>query len=128
MKFYTHPLRDGVTLILEKHFAPNIVKKFKLIFEAQAFTGKNIMNQIKDDKLALEVYYDNGDTTEYVCDVWSYMNKKQAEYHLLNRITDCVKAGKFGTNWLEGKDGIISEEVLSEQFLTPDSEIEKGMA
>lgn len=121
MRIFTHPLRDGVQLILEKHFAPEIVKNFKLIFEAQAFQGQNILNQLRDDKLALEVYYIENDSTEYVCDVWSYMNTKQAEHHLLNRITDAWKSKKIGRNWnLEQADehGRISEIVKSGQLET----------
>lgn len=128
MRIFTHPLRDGVTLILEKHFAPEIVKRFKLIFEANAFHGQNIVNQIRNDKVALEVYYQEGDATEYICDVWSYMNTKQAEYHLLNRITDAWKAKKIGKNWnLDTGDehGRVSEIVASGQLETVDP-LEKG--
>lgn len=129
MRIFTHPLRDGVTLILEKHFAPSIVKNFKLIFEAQAFAGQNIKNQLKNDKLALEVYYQEGDSTEYICDVWSYMNTKQVEYHLLNRITDAWKAKKIGKNWDLDKAneyGQISEIVTSGKLETIDPLDKRG--
>jgi len=117
-RIYTHPLRDGVTLILERHFAPEIVSRFKMIFEAQIFQAQNIINQKRDDKVALEVHFDTGTSTEFICDVWSYMSPKQAEYHLLKMITDAAKTGKIGTNWLEGKDGRISEDVASAKFET----------
>lgn len=121
MKFYTHPLRDGVKLILEKHFAPEIVKKFKLIFEAQAFQGENIFNQINNNNLALEVYYEEKDSTEFVCDIWSSMDKRQAEAHLLRHITDAAKAGKIGKNWTADDKGRISEDVTSGKFETKET-------
>lgn len=118
MKIFTHPLRDGVTLILEQHFAPEIVKRFQLIFEAQVFTAENILNQIRQDNVALEVYYDTGETTEYICDVWSWMKPKQAEAHLLRHITDAAKVGKIGKNWVAHHDGRISETVASGKLET----------
>lgn len=121
MKFYTHPLREGVTLILEKHFAPEIVQRFQLQFEANAFQGQHIMNQLRDDKVSLEIYYDTGGTVEYICDVWSWMRPKEAEYHLLNRITDAAKAGKIGQHWIESKDGRISEIVASGELETKET-------
>lgn len=118
-RIFTHPLRDGVTLILEKHFAPEIVKKFRMIFEAQVFTGENIAKQLRDDKVALEVYYEvDKKSTEFICDVWSWMNPKQAEVYLLKMITDAAKAGKIGEHWIEGKDGLISEDVKSGKYET----------
>lgn len=124
MRIFTHPLRDGVTLILEKHFAPEIVKRFRLEFEANAFQGQNIRNQIVNDKVSLMVYFEEGESTEFICDVWSYMSPKQAEFHLLNRITDAWKSKKIGKNWnLEGSDSNsrISEIVASGKLETKEN-------
>jgi len=126
-RIFTHPLREGVKLILEKHFAPEIVDRFKLIFEAQSFQGQNIINQIRDNKVAMEVYYDTGKSTEYITDVWSDQSHKEVEAHLLRFITDAVKAGKLGSDWVERRDGRLSLDISSGKHQTPDSEITKKM-
>jgi len=118
MKIFTHPLREGVTQILEKHFAPEIVAKFQLQFEANVFQGQNILNQIKNDKVALEVYYDTGKGAEFICDIWSWMKKAEAEFVLLKYITDAAKSGKIGSNWIERQDGRISEDVAEGKYET----------
>lgn len=131
MKFYQHPLKEGVLKILDTHFAPEIVKNFKLIFEAQSFQGENIYKQLKDEKLCLEVYYEDTDGTNYVCDIWSWMDPKQAEVALLKGITDKWKDGKIGKNWnVYGTDakGRISISVTSGEHETPDSLIKEKMA
>lgn len=123
MKFYTHPLRDGIRLILEKHFAPEIVNRFKLVFEAEKFQGEAIHNQLKNERLVLEVYYEDTDGTNFICDVWSTMTPPQAEAHLLRCITDAARVGKIGKTWTADDAGRISEDVTSGKFETKEEVI-----
>lgn len=128
MRIFTHPLRDGTTQILEKHFAPEIVKRFKMEFEANIFQGQNIKNQILNDKVAMEVYFDENGTANYICDVWSWMSPSQVEAHLLKMITDKARTGVIGKNWTSKDGKRISEDVTSGKYETPDKLIRKGMA
>lgn len=111
--------KEALTL-LKQHFAPSIVKNFVFLFEAELYDGPKIRNQIKDDKMIMEVRYKtDGETSEYICDIFSWMTKKQAEFKLLTYITDVYKSGKIGKNWKEEK-GRISEEVRSGKHATKD--------
>lgn len=93
-----HPLRDKVLTILKKHFSNDIVKRFRMDFEAEIFNkgSINIWRQLKDNVHVLEVRYQTGhDTFEYICDVTTLMTSQQAEYWLLKCITDKYKEGKI---------------------------------
>lgn len=118
---YAHPFKQGVMSLIEKHFAPEIAKNFKLSFEAETFNVKaseHIFRQVRDDKMVMEVYYNTGHALEYVCDLFSWESKKRTEAQLLRMITDKVKDGKFGDNWTEGANGRISEIVTSGKLET----------
>lgn len=120
---YAHPFKQGVMNIIEKHFASEIAGRFKLSFEAETFNPKasvHVWRQVKDNNLVMEVYYNTGSTLEYVCDLYSWESKPRTEAHLLRMITDRVKDGKFGSNWLEDSTGRISEIVTSGKLETPD--------
>lgn len=125
---YAHPFKQGVINLLGQHFAPEIVKNFKLAFESETFDKKiaqNILNQIRDDKLVMEVYYTTDKSLEYVCDLFSWETKLNTELRLLRYITDAIRAGKFGSKWLQNNDGRISEGIVSGKHETPE---EKGGA
>lgn len=116
-----HPFKEAVKTLLGQFFAPSIVKNFDLIFEAEKISkldSKHIRNQITDDKLILEVYYVERGFNVYICDLFTWMDRKQTEYKLLRYITDKFKAGQIGKDWIE-KDGGISIEVTSGKFETP---------
>lgn len=120
---YAHPFKQGVMNLLEQHFAPEIASRFKLSFEAETFNPKasiHVWNQVRDDKMVMEVYYNTGTTLEYVCDLYSWESKARTESQLLRMITDRVKDGKFGLNWLEDATGRISEIVTSGKLETFD--------
>jgi hypothetical protein len=128
MNIITHPLRQGVTQILEQHFAPELVKRFKLEFEANMFQGEHMWKQKKDQVLCLEVRYEAPEGTNFICDVWSYWTKQQTEAHLLRMITDKVRAGEMGKDWEIDNQGRFSMAIASGKYETPDEEIRKGMA
>jgi hypothetical protein len=43
--------------------------------------------------------------SEYICDVYPWESKLRTEHHLLRYITDKVKAGKIGKDWVEQTPG-----------------------
>ena len=113
-KIWLHPFKEGIYGLLRKHFAEPIVKDFILIFEKDIYhkDNKNIWNQMKDNNLVLEVRYKSGyETSEYICDLYSWESKERTEAQLLARIRDAVKAGKIGKDWV-AKEGMISEGVI----------------
>lgn len=122
-KIILHPFKEGVYGILESHFAPPITKNFILEFEANMYNmdnNKNIQNQRREEKYVLEVRYKTGDdTSEYICDVYSWESKAMTEYRLLKFITDKVRDGKIGSDWsLDGKG--VSTDVKSGKYETKD--------
>lgn len=115
-----HPLREGVMNIIEKHFSPEIAKRFvmELEYNLHSRDYKDIWNQGNNQSHVLDVRYKNPDgTVEFVTDISSQWNKKIAEAHLLRMITDKVKDGKIGHDWVE-KDGRLSTEITSGEFET----------
>jgi hypothetical protein len=113
---WLHPFRRGVMKLIESHLGPEIARRFRLIFESQLYTGdlKEIWGQKKHDQHVLEVHYENADgTLVYITDVASWWSKAYTEYHLLRYITDKVKAGKIGSDWVA-----VSEELKSGKFET----------
>lgn len=120
-----HPFKEGVRSIIEDNFAPDISKNFLLVFEAETFKKdeKSIFNQLRDDNLILQIFYKVSPVNHvFVCDVYSFETKPQTVYRILRYITDCIKADKFGSNWIEGKDKKISEEIRSGKYETPSDE------
>ena len=76
----------------------DIVERFIMEFEANIYSpdAPNIWKQKKDGMYIMEVKYKTGyDTSEYICDINTNMDKKQAEYWLLRNITDKYKEGKI---------------------------------
>ncbi len=114
-----HPFKEGVRNLLRKHFTDSIAERFVLILEAEIFQGKNIKKQLTDDKIIMEVHFSNGITTEYICDVYGWQEKAATEARLLRYITDAIRAGKIGKDWIEVK-GKISDDIRSGKFETPD--------
>lgn len=107
--------------MLRQYFDDAVIANFDLIFEAEKIAkleSKHIYNQLQDDKLIMEVYYIENGLSVYICDIFSWMDRKQTEYKLLRYITDKFKAGTIGKNWSEGKGG-ISLEVTSGKHETP---------
>lgn len=118
-----HPMKGYVVQILKKYFSNKIVDRFMFMFEAELYDNQNTFNQLRDDKLIMEVRYKNRDTSEYICDVFSFMTKEQIEYKLLKYITDAYKAGKIGKDWVEQKGKLVSNEILSGKHETPDEKM-----
>ena len=118
-----HPMKGYVVQILKKYFSNKIVDRFMFMFEAELYDNQNTFNQLRDDKLIMEVRYKNRDTSEYICDVFSFMTKEQIEYKLLKYITDTYKAGKIGKDWVEQKGKLVSNEILSGKHETPDEKM-----
>ena len=116
-----HPFKTAVRVMLRQYFDDNVIANFDLIFEAEKIAkleSKHIFKQLEDDKLIMEVYYNENGINVYICDIFSWMDRKQTEYKLLRYITDKFKAGAIGKNWSEGKGG-ISLEVTSGKHETP---------
>lgn len=112
-----HPFRRGVMRILEENFSPKIASKFLLEFEVNLYnddTNKNIQNQKRDQNYVLEVRYKTGEgTSEYICDVYSWESRAKTEYRLLKYITDKVKDGKIGQDWVLDPGKGVSEDISS---------------
>lgn len=123
-----HPVRRGVIDILEKHFSPEIVKRFVMEFEGNFLSRdyKDVWAQKKYNVHYLEIRYvlDSG-LHEYVCDINTGMTKKRAEAHLLRMITDKVADGKFGADWIE-ENGRISLDITSRKYETHEEEVTNG--
>lgn len=120
-----HPFKMGIRSILERHFSPDIVKRFWLEFEIHIYNAdmnKAIQRQKRDNNLVLEVKYMNPDSTaEYICDVYSWESKARTEAHLLQFITDKFKAGKIGKDWeLNGDKLVINPDIEKGTYATPD--------
>jgi hypothetical protein len=128
-----HPFKLGIKRILCKHFSPSIVSNFDLIFEVEKYVldkvrTANLLKQMKDQNFVCEVYYKNpSGLLEFICDLFSWETEGRTEAHLLKMITDKFKTGKIGRDWMEDK-GMISKDVTSGKFETPNSEITKYMA
>lgn len=127
-----HPFKIGIRSILLKHFPPSIVSEFSLIFEAEKYAAgnpmtQNIAKQRMDGMYVCEVYYNERGIEKFVCDLNSWWSKRQVEYALLNFITDKLKTGVIGKDWVETK-GKVSKDITSSKFETPDSEITKYMS
>lgn len=117
-----HPFKEGVRNLLRKHFGEEIVKNFLLEFEINIYNPKeaiNIWNQKKDNNLIMEVRYKTTpETSEYICDLYSWETKAQTEVKLLKYITDKFKTGQIGKDWTE-KEGRISATVTTGKYETP---------
>jgi hypothetical protein len=118
-----HPFRKGVMLILDRHFAPNLAKRFSLNMEAfvyDKYADKSIYAQLKSDNHIMEVYYHNPDgTREFICDLQQNMRPQQCEVFLLRHITDKVKVGAIGRDWAEqGGRLAISKDILESKYET----------
>lgn len=108
-KIYQHPFKEGILSILENHFPSVITKRFVLVFEEQLYNKaevKSIWGQSKTGVLTLEVYYKEKDeTSEFICEIFSWESKKDAEIKLLQAIRDKLKAGVIGKDWVLQKKG-----------------------
>lgn len=121
-----HPMKKEAVTLLKQHFADSIVDNFMFMFEAELYDSPNVSKQVRDDKLIMEVRYKTGqDTSEYVCDIYSWMDKKEAEYKLLRYITDLFKTGKIGKDWTTYNGKLVSKEVKSGKHATKD-ELQKS--
>lgn len=122
-EIWIHPFKQGVYDLLRRHFSDKVVKNFSLIFEKEMFNpkeDKNLWKQLKNNNLVMEVYYKTGyEISEYICDLYGWESKARTEYRLLKYITDKVKAGKIGKDWIQEGDKLgISKDVLSGKFET----------
>lgn len=119
-----HPFKDGVRRILRDHFGPQIANKFSLNFEAESFSKDSsihIYRQVRDNNLVLEVRYQLPDgTSEFICDLYSWWDRPHTEYALLRFITDKVKSGKIGKDWVVTDNRTVSDDVTSGKYETPD--------
>lgn len=125
-EIWLHPFKEGILSILRKHFDDSIVKRFILNFETEIYNPResiHVWRQKKDNNLILEVRYRTGEViSEYICDVYSWESRKATEHHLLQYITDKVKAGKFGQDWIEmGSKLGVSDVIKSGKFETKEA-------
>ena len=105
-----HPFKEGVRQLLRQHFDESIVKRFSFALEVERFDTPNTRNQLKDQRYILEVYYNQpSGLIEFICDLQSWISKEQTEYELLRHITDKVKAGTIGKDWVDKKDKISAD-------------------
>jgi hypothetical protein len=118
--FETHPFKEGVAMLIEKHFTEAIAKRFYGVLEVEKYNKKsrNILKQLKDERYVLELYYNQpSGFSVYICDVFSHWPKEVVELQLLKMITDkCVK-GEIGQDWGSFK-GRISLDVTSGKHQT----------
>lgn len=125
-EIWLHPFKEGVYSILRQHFDDSIIKNFVLNFETEIFNPResiHVWKQKKDNNLVMEVRYRVGEgLTEYICDVVSWESKKRTEAHLLTYITDKVKAGKIGNDWVQvGSKLGVSEVIKSGDLETKET-------
>lgn len=124
---WLHPFKVGIYGILNHHFDESIVKNFILNFETEIYNPKesiHVWKQKKDNNLVMEVRYKTGpETSEYICDVYSWEARKRTEAHLLTYITDKVKAGKFGSDWVEKGSKLGVSEIIKSGKLQTKGEI-----
>jgi len=127
IRLSAHPLKTGIKGILSQHFDDGLVGRFELLFEVEKYNDEspNIWKQKKDQNLILEVYYRHpAGLMEYICDIFTWMSKKECEVKLLRYITDKVKAGVIGKDW-GVKGNKFSDDIKSGKYETP-NEGEKG--
>lgn len=108
----THPFKIAVREMLYKHMDPELAGRFVFEYEAEKYNldnNKSIQNQRRDGNFIMEVWYKNaqGLVSEFVCDLYSWESASQCEARLLRGITDKVKVGKLGQDWMEGKGGVL---------------------
>lgn len=125
-EIWLHPFKEGVYSILRQHFDDSIIKNFVLNFETEIFNPResiHVWKQKKDNNLVMEVRYRVGKgLTEYICDVVSWESRKRTEAHLLTYITDKVKAGKIGNDWIQvGSKLGVSEIIKSGDLETKET-------
>lgn len=100
-----HPFKEAVKQLLRQHFSDEIVDNFSFVFEAELY-GKNTKStraQLKDDKLVLQVMYVNPDgLNEYVCDLYSWWDRKTVEYKLLTSIRQRYQDGLIFKHFEKG--------------------------
>ena len=91
--------KQGVQRIIQKHFADDVAKRFQMEFEVNIFNPEGsqaLRNQLKEEKYVLEVRFKTGDeTSEYVCDLYSWDDKKNTEVRLLKAILSKYRQGKI---------------------------------
>lgn len=111
-----HPFKEGIKRILEQHFYSLVADKFVLVMEKQLYDTEDVYKMLKNNLIVVEVHYQEGDTKEFVCDLYGWESKKRTEARLLTGISDAFKAGKFGSDWKK-KGKKIGEEILARQLL-----------
>jgi hypothetical protein len=131
--YQSHPFKDAVRSLIAQHFHPSIASRFEVYFEVEMYNtdakeAQNLRNQMRDNRFVAEVYYKHkSGISTFICDLYSWWDKKQVEFALLRFITDKARVGEIGRDWTADDKGRISEDVTSGKFETPDSEIAKGM-
>jgi hypothetical protein len=102
---YQHPFKEGIYGLLHKHFSDVIVENFNLIFEKEVFNpkeDKSVWGMSRDNRIVMEVYYRTGkETSEFICDLYGWESKANTEYRLLKYISDKVRVGVIGKDWVE---------------------------
>lgn len=117
-------MREGVASMLKHHFGESIAKRFILSFEVDIYhdDNKNIWKQKKDNNYIMEVRYKTGeDTSEYLCDLYSWETPQMIEAKLLRYITDKYKAKLIGQDWvLKNGRMEVSDVITSGKYETKD--------
>ena len=94
---------QGVKIIIDRNFTPEIANRFLVKYEvdkAKKFDYADVYSQITGKSArVLEVYYQEGDATEYICDIKESMPPKIAQAVLLRFVLDKRNAGVIGKDW-----------------------------
>lgn len=99
-----HPFREGIMRIISKHCSPQLSKRFILSFESEVYNkdyDESLWKAVKDGNMILECRYtkSNG-LTEYICDFLITDSPAKCEAKFLRYVTDKVKAGAMGEDWI----------------------------